>query len=198
MNQENTFVDLIRRVREGDETAATELVKQYEPEIRRAVRVRLHNPKMQQVLDSMDICQSVLGNFFARAASGQFELNRPEQLLKLLVTMARNKLKDHARKHQAARRDLRKIVGGGMAALEMVAGKSPSPSQIVMGREMVQEIQNHLTAEERYLAEQRALGREWADLGAELGSTPEALRKRYSRSVEQAAKALGLDEVEHE
>ena len=40
----------------------------------------------------MDICQSVLGSFFVRAATGQYKLETPEHLLKLLTTMARNKL----------------------------------------------------------------------------------------------------------
>src|SRR4051794_13517688 len=100
MSEEASFRDLIRRVRAGDDAAAFELVRQYEPEIRRAVRIRLHDGHMQRVLDSMDICQSVLGNFFARVAVGQFELDKPAQLLKLLVTMARNKLIDKARQQR--------------------------------------------------------------------------------------------------
>jgi RNA polymerase sigma-70 factor (ECF subfamily) len=39
----------------------------------------------------MDICQSVLASFFVRAAVGQFELDRPEPLVGLLIGMARNK-----------------------------------------------------------------------------------------------------------
>jgi hypothetical protein len=37
----------------------------------------------------------VLGSFFVRAALGQYELNRPEQLFKLLASMAHNKLVFH-------------------------------------------------------------------------------------------------------
>jgi len=45
----------------------------------------------------MDICQSVLASFFVRAALGQYELETPGHLLKLLVSMSRKKLIDHAR-----------------------------------------------------------------------------------------------------
>ena len=38
------FADLLRRVRAGDAQAAARLVKQFEPEIRRYVRVRLTDP----------------------------------------------------------------------------------------------------------------------------------------------------------
>ena len=84
--------ELIRRVRAGDQDAAAVLVKRYEPAIRRAVRFRLADARLGPLLDSMDICQSVLGSFFIRAATGQYKLETPEQLLKLLTTMARNKL----------------------------------------------------------------------------------------------------------
>jgi hypothetical protein len=56
----------------------------------------------------MDICQSVLASCFVRATSGAFDLDNPEQLMKLLVTMARNKLASQARKQYAQRRDKRR------------------------------------------------------------------------------------------
>src|SRR5271167_2878611 len=107
MAEELSFVDLVRLVRAGDEAASTELVRRYEPAIRIAVHGRLTDPGLRRLLDSMDICQSVLGNFFVRAAAGQFDLEQPDQLLKLLVVMARNKLRDQVSYLHAARRDQR-------------------------------------------------------------------------------------------
>src|SRR3954465_1156045 len=97
MAQESEFQALIRRVRAGDEAAAAALVRTYEPAIRRAARVRLVDSRLRRLFDSMDICQSVLASFFVRAALGQYELDRPEQLLRLLVDMSRKKFVDHAR-----------------------------------------------------------------------------------------------------
>src|SRR5262245_18744068 len=97
------FEDLIRRVRAGDQAAAADLVSCYEPAMRWAVRFRLADARLGNVLDSMDICQSVLGSFFVRAASGQYEIDQPDQLLTLLVTMARNKLVAQGRKQFAQR-----------------------------------------------------------------------------------------------
>jgi DNA-directed RNA polymerase specialized sigma24 family protein len=56
----DTFQNLIERVRARDEGAATELVRRYEPMVRRAARVRLAD----RLLDSMDICQPVMASFF--------------------------------------------------------------------------------------------------------------------------------------
>ncbi len=69
MPEASDFRDLIRRVRAGDDGAATELVRRYEPAIRRAVRIRLADTRLARAFDSMDICQSVLGSFFVRSAS---------------------------------------------------------------------------------------------------------------------------------
>ena len=84
MADDDTFHALIRRVRAGDEDAAAQVVRRYEPAIRRLVRMKLTDPRLTRYLDSVDVCQSVMANFFVRMAAGQFELNTPDQLLKLL------------------------------------------------------------------------------------------------------------------
>ena len=197
MPNDESFQELIRRVRRGEEEAAAELVRTYEPEIRRAVRVRLSDPRLGRLLDSMDICQSVLANFFVRVAAGQFDLDEPVQLLKLLVTMARNKLRDQARRHRAGRRDSRRNQAGDPLVLEAVADLHASPSRVVAGQDLLREVRRQLTDDERFLADQRALGRPWADIAAERREPAEALRKRLARAIDRVGKQLGLDEVNH-
>src|SRR5262245_45889683 len=125
MTKDPSFQDLLRRVRQRDGQAAAELVRRYEPTIRLAVRVRLTDPRLRRLLDSVDICQSILANFFVRAAAGQFDLERSEQLVKLLVTMARNHLVNHALKHRAARHDQRRLQPGPADEADLV---DPGPS----------------------------------------------------------------------
>src|SRR5215469_1379039 len=133
------YAEFIRRIRQGDEQAAMELVRRYEPEIRLEVRawLRMRNPALRRVFDSMDICQSVLASFFARAAVGDFDLDEPTQLIRLLVGMARNKVAEQARHHQRQRRDIRRV-----GDLEFQAGSIPgpveSPSRLASGRELLQ------------------------------------------------------------
>ena len=153
--------ELIRRVRAGDQDAAAELVKRYEPAIRRAVRFRLADARLGSLLDSMDICQSVLGSFFIRAATGQYKLETPEQLLKLLTTMARNKLISQARKQHAQRRDTRRITSGDQDEGRFVSTR-PSPSNQVAVRDLLQEV-------ERRLSRRRAANSRAEKRGARLG-----------------------------
>ena len=66
MSEPGSITECIRRVRAGDEQAAAELVRRYEPLIRREVRFQLEDRRLCRVFDSMDICQSVLASFFVR------------------------------------------------------------------------------------------------------------------------------------
>src|SRR4051794_34587975 len=194
MSENRGFRELILRVRAGDAEAAAEVVRAYEPEIRRAVRLRLTDPSLRRVLDSMDVCQSVLANFFVRAAAGQFDLDQPDQLLRLLVVMARNKLRDQVSHLHAARRDLRRNEADD-SPLGLAPTAAPTPSATVAAREMLQAVREALSPEDRELADLRAQGRDWNSIAAERGERPDTLRKRLAAALDRVARRVGLDEV---
>jgi RNA polymerase sigma-70 factor (ECF subfamily) len=191
-----TFSGFIRRVRGGDEHAAVELVERYGPAIRRAVRIRLRDPRLHRLIESVDICQSVFASFFVRTALGQYDLENPDQLLKLLTTIARNKLAHQARRERADCRDQGRV--NRDAAVEEFPAPSSSPSPQVGARELLSEARRRLTAEERTLLERRSQGQGWSEIAAELGGTPDALRIRLARAVARVTRELGLDEAPNE
>lgn len=195
MADEVSFAELIRRVRAGDEQAAADLVRRYEPEIRCEVRLRLRHSRVRRFVDSMDICQSVLASFFARAALGQYDLDEPGQLVRLLVTMARNKLVNQVHRHQARRRDCRRDEAGGIGPREP-ADRSPSPSELVAGDDLLHAFRNRLSAEERQLADLRGQGRTWEEIARELGGTANGRRVQLVRAANRVSQQLGLDEEE--
>jgi RNA polymerase sigma-70 factor (ECF subfamily) len=194
MSDELSFRELIGRVRTGDESAAAELVRRYEPAIRRAVRFRLTDPRLRRTCDSMDVCQSVLLSFFVRAASGQYDLDTPEQLLRLLTTMARNKLLNQARQQQAARRDHR-LVTDDVADHDLITS-APGPSQQVEARELLNEIHARLTPEELRLVELRNQGHDWAAIANQVGGNPAALRQTLHRALARLSQQFGLEDGE--
>jgi RNA polymerase sigma-70 factor (ECF subfamily) len=192
MSEEPTFQELIQQVRRGDGEAAAVLVRSYESAIRRAARFRLGDAGLCAVLDSLDICQSVLASFFVRAAAGQYEITEPQHLLNLLVRMARNKVVDHARKERAGRRRHRQVpLEQGLQ--EMAVGPESGPDQAVTS-EIFQEVYRRLSSEERALVDLRNSGRDWASIAGERGSNPAALRKQLSRALNRVASQLGIDD----
>ncbi len=186
------FQRLIAAVKCGDEQAAAELVRYFEPEIRRFIRFRLSSPSLRRTFDSLDICQSVLLKFFVEVSAGRLELHEPGQLAALLVTMARNKLTDRVREAHADRRDARRTAHGGDEPLLAVPNPGESPSEVLIAREVLAAIDERLNDSERYLVQQRMEGRAWDDLATELGSTSEAVRKRVTRAIDNAATELGF------
>lgn len=192
MALEADFDDLLQRVRAGDSQAAAELVRLYEPQIHRVVRIRLTDPRMRRQMDSVDICQSVLGEFFFRATLGQFDLQRPEDLVALLAKMARNKLINRYKHHHAARRDVTRQIPIADDAPSL-PGTETTPSVIVAREELLQAARRLLTDDERRLVEARAEGRNWNDLATQWGATPDALRVRHARALNRVAENLGID-----
>ena len=105
--------------------------------------------------------------------------------------MTRNKVVDATRRQRAQRRDHRRSTS--LDAVDLVA-TTPSPSQVVEGRELLAAFRTRLSDEERQLADLRAQGREWADIARQVGGTAEARRKQLTRAIARVSHELGLDE----
>lgn len=192
MPEQAQFHELIRRVRDRDQDAARELATRYESAIRRVVRIHLRDARLRQVLDSMDICQSVLASFFVRTALGQYDLDSPEQLVGLLTAITRNKLVSKVTHMRAQRRDM-----GRTAAIDEeltpLVDRASDPSEQASARELLEKVCDRLDPSERHLAEQRSLGRTWVEIADEVGGTDVALRKKLTRALNRVMAELGLD-----
>jgi RNA polymerase sigma factor (sigma-70 family) len=190
MPEDDSFAEFIHRIRAGDDQAARELVERYEPVIRREVRLRLRDQRLASRFDWTDVCQSVMASFFVRAAAGQYELEQPDQLLRLLVVMTRNKVTKQVRRNSADRRDYRRLEPRDPAYLDGRLAEVPNPSRLIAGRELLEELRRRLSEEERRLADLRADGCEWAEIAAELGGTPQARRKQLARALDRVEQQL--------
>ena len=188
------FTEFISRVRAGDERAAEELVRRYEPEIRMDVRawLRFRDPRLRRVFDSTDICQSVLARFFVGAAVGDFDLDEPSQLIRLLVGMARNRLSEEVKHHHRQRRDVRRV-GASQPDGDIADRTEETPSEQISHIELLQLFRQRLSEEERMVADLRSQGLDWEAVARAIGGTGEARRKQLTRAVARVEQELGLD-----
>lgn len=177
----NELADLINRIRAGDSVAAEDLVRRYEPAIRREARLRLGS-SLQRECDSIDISQSVFGSFFLRLVAGQFEFETNGHVMGLLLAMARNKIREKARKR-------REYSLGGFEP----CGRDPDPIHTILTRDFVDRFRRRLADDELALWERRRDDRSWTEIATELGGTPESIRQRYSRAIRRVANELGLE-----
>jgi RNA polymerase sigma factor (sigma-70 family) len=187
------FAEFIARIRAGDARAAEELVRTYEPLVRRAVRIRLEDRRLERLFDSMDVCQSVLKSFFVRTAAGQYDLDEPGQLVGLLVAMAGTKLACESRRQHRQQRDQRRVKEGD-EALAGVATTDPSPSRAAAAKDLLAAARERLSAEERALADLRAEGLTWGEVAARVGGTAQARRVQLGRALDRVAGELGLED----
>lgn len=187
MSEDPGFDDLIQRIRSGDQAAAAQLVAEYEPFIRRATRNRMRSSSLRRMLDSVDVCQSVLASLFHRTAQGQYVLNTPEQLQKLLVRMVRNKVTDAWRRYSV------RILGQDGVDLDLAAVAATPAEDTLIVKELVESARRMFSADELELLDLRTAGHEWTEIAELKGSTPEALRKKLSRAIEQVAQQFQVE-----
>lgn len=186
------FSALVERVRNGDEAAAAELVRLYEPEIRRFIRFRLTSPRVRRFVDSFDICQSVLGRFFHYLSDDELDLSEPGKVRAVLMTMTKHRLLDVVAREHAARRDARRVNPGGDQSLAALAEEGETPSAILQVEEIVAAIYENLDPDVRTLVQARMNGSDWNELAQMAASSPEAVRKQVNRAIQKAAEALKL------
>lgn len=189
-----TLVELIARVRNGDQEAAAQLVMEYEPIVRRVVRLKLGDHRLQRAFDSMDFCQSVLASFFVRAASGEFELKEPSNLINLLATMARNKVVSVTRQEYRHRRDVRRITSSDTQQLNNLHKETETPSVILAGKELLMRAAELMNHEEKKISALRAAGLSWDQVAQDIGGTAQARRIQFARTMRRVLNQLGIDQ----
>ena len=184
------LAELIRKARNGDQNAMEELVKQYEPHLKRIIRFKLTNARLRRFMDSLDVCQSVLGTFFAQLFDGKFETASPKQLASLLALMAQHKVIDRARKHDPNRHQVEVV--GGEALDALACDKNPSPLSEIANHDLVDVVRHHLSPENQQVLDLWLNGIGWDEISKRFTLGAEALRKRLNRDIDRAALKLGL------
>lgn len=191
-NETTQFREMLDRIRKGDQAATEELIRRYESQIRREVHLRMTDPRLRRLLESMDICQSVMASFFIRFWAGQYHIEHPGQLLRLLLSMTKHKLVDQARFWSAARRDLHREV-----SRDAPNGDLLSPAIVerdkVEAADLVEKVRSRLSSEEQTLVGLRQEGYDWREIGERCQLTPDAARMRYNRALARVLRDLNLE-----
>jgi RNA polymerase sigma factor (sigma-70 family) len=175
----NDFNALMRRLRDGSEEAARELLERYGEHILRVVRRKLH-PKLRPKFDSDDFMQAVWASFFA-AAPRKYAFDRPQALIAFLVTLAQNKVITAVRqrfllqKHNVNRE--RPLDGSVAAEAEGVKARDPTPSQVAVANEEWRRLLAELPARYQRMLVLLREGHTQKEIAAELGVNEKTIRR---------------------
>jgi RNA polymerase sigma-70 factor, ECF subfamily len=165
---------LSERIRQGDATAETELVREFSQRIFVMGVVRTHDREMAR-----DLVQDVLVAVIGALRKGQ--LQDPDKLAGFVHGTARNLINNRLRA-QAQRPQLEPI------SEDLVQANATDRLEDVERLLLVRQALEHLDREDRkILLMTLAEGRKPGEIAAALGLTPEVVRTRKLRSVKKIA-----------
>jgi RNA polymerase sigma-70 factor (ECF subfamily) len=171
---------LVRRFRVGDDQAARELYLRYVECLRALVRANASADLLRR-LDADDIVQSVFRSFFHGAKQGYYDVPAGEELWKLLLVMALNKVRARGAYHRAAKRDVRLTRGGESYELLLETAQQddvPDPFLSIV----VDEVLERLPPEHRQMVELRMCGYAVAEIAQKTGRSKRSVERMLQES----------------
>src|SRR5947207_9581481 len=171
---------LLRRLRTGSEDAAAQLYRRYAHRLRALARANT-SAHLARRVDAEDIVQSVFRIFFTAASQGLYDVPAGEDLWKLLLVIALNKIRAEGVFHQAAKRDIRTTAE--LDRLEPAAepaGDDDFATSFL--RLVVRDTLDRLPPAERRMLELRMEGFEVAEIADRVGRS----KRTVERCLQQA------------
>jgi len=190
---DDDFLNLLARVRGGDDSAAGELIERYEKAVLRSVRSRLGR-SMRGAMDSMDVMQSVHRSLLIGVRNARFQFASPQQLIGLAVVMVQRKVARHWRKLKRF-----PTTGGEHARqvpathLEGIASDEFAPSEMASVSDLLERYLAQLDELDRKLVRLKLDGHSSVEAAAILGREPAFVRMRWSR-LRQMLRERGFSE----
>lgn len=176
---------LLAWVKTGNQEAATQLYLRYAQRLHALVRDQSSSDLARRV-EADDIVQSVFRTFFTAASQGLYQVPAGEDLWKLLLVIALNKIRAQALFHNAAKRDVRRTtpIDGSAAEREAFAVKDDGDQ--VFLRMIIDEALEQLPPSHRPMVQLRLEGFEVAEIAQKTGRS----KRTVERLLQEARKSL--------
>ncbi len=178
-DDEHVFRRLIDAAATGDAAAIAEVVRLYEPEVRRTARALL-GPALQTLADSVDLSQSIHRSILWHIRKRDLIVTSADHLRALALTMVRRKI---SRQWQRRRRELE--FAAALAAREKptdrFATHGDDPAREAERSDLIAHALAQCSADEQQLIELRLLGHTTAEAARILGQDADVLRVRLNR-----------------
>jgi RNA polymerase sigma-70 factor (ECF subfamily) len=180
---------LLWRFREGSQEAAEQLYLRYARRLRGLARVKCASGLGKHV-DPEDIVQSVFGTFFRGVSCGRYDIAEGEDLWKLFLVIAMNKIRAEGLFHQAAKRDARltfalSCLPSSVRVQEQKRGPALGFSNLV-----VEEALERLPPQHRFIVEMRTEGHKVAEIAQQLGRSKRAIERILQESRHKLSPVL--------
>ena len=166
----------MRRFESGEEDAATALYLRYAKRLSLLARSQAGS-ELAIRLDPEDVVQSVFRTFFRRAAEGHYEIPDGEELWKLFLVIALNKIRAVGQRHRAAKRDVSRTTDLGKVEGFVADSSSGDESAYTILQMTVDELLDELSEAESTIVTMRIDGHDIRQISE--------TAKRSKRTVER-------------
>lgn len=184
--------NLFSAIADGCDEAASELVQRFETQIRLEARSRLASaPMTRRLIDSMDITQSVYLRFIHGLRAQTIQQRDERQMVALLRTICRNKVKEKIRFHSAQQRDLRR--DRSLEAAEETASQSSDETEAIDSRDWIASLRKTYRESDLQIANLRSNGLSWPEVSERMGLPADACRMRLERLRQRASDTARLN-----
>jgi RNA polymerase sigma-70 factor (ECF subfamily) len=180
---------LLKRFRRGEMDAPTQLYLRYAVRLQ-ALAARQTSPELGRRLDPEDIVQTVFRTFFRRVALGSYDVPDGEEIWKLLLVIALNKIRDAAEYHRAAKRDVRRTNSGEANELAIREAAGKDDAALIVLRMVVGGVLKDLPESHRRMIEMRLEGHEVADIARDLGRSKRSIERVLQNFREQMSELI--------
>jgi RNA polymerase sigma-70 factor (ECF subfamily) len=175
-NAEDSVGDrtLVVRFVEGDREAASEIYRRYARRLQ-ALAVAQTSPALSARVETDDIVQSIFRTFFRRAGEGAYIVPDGEELWKLLLVIALNKIRNLAAFHTAAKRDVRRTVGGEL--MDRTFSDPTDERSMHLFQMVVDEMLEKLPEDHQQVIRHRIEGLEVSEIAQRLGHSKRTVER---------------------
>jgi RNA polymerase sigma-70 factor (ECF subfamily) len=180
---------LLRRVRLGNQDAATHLYLRYAERLRGLARAECSADLARRV-DVDDIVQSVFKSFFRGVRQGFYEVPAGEELWKLFLVIALNKIRAKGAFHRAAKRDVRLTVGEEFLAQYTKNNQDRDSDALGVLQLVIDEMLEELPAHQRAIVIHRIEGYEVAEIATRTGRSKRTVERVLQNFRVQLAAVL--------
>ena len=178
---EESFQDLMSRIRAGSEEAVDQMLRICRPQIYRIVRKRL-GKELRSQYDSDDFVQSVWHAFFEHR-SRIMRFSRQDSLVAFLSQVASNKVVSVCRKRLAAESHKKRepLLQDMKLGRQDFTSEQPSPSEVISRQEDWDQLVEGQTDRQKRMLEMRANGARMSEIAAELGVSTRTVRRVFEK-----------------
>lgn len=183
---------MLSRLQQGDRDAATALYLRYAQRIE-AVARKNSAADLVARFDAEDVVQSVFRTFFRRASCGEYQLPSGDELWRLLLVIALNKVRRLSLHHRAKKRDVGKTAD--LTDNDVGHSQAIAPAEgLAILQDVISQLLSELPESHRVMIRMRIDGASLEDVSSEVQRSRRTVERVLHQFRERLARMLELNE----